>query len=1470
MFSFIRLLKSMFLRIFFFIPNFHRRIRNDKTLCSHDLAKQSRELVDDCLQQFGNNPDHAISMVNDYLDNNDNHCKSLENSTTNSSNSDDDNSKSSSLSTFKTSVSAIKNRRQSMEDRHIIIQNLNKALGLDLPKTYSYYAIFDGHAGIDAASYSTAHLHHYLVESEAFRNGQMEDAFRQAFHKTDELYTKRLREDGIDKLKPSGTTAICALIEDNKNVYLAWAGDSQAVLVRNGCHEEIMLPHKPDMESERIRIQDQGGLVIYMDTWRVNGILSVTRAIGDPEHKSLIIADPSFSTFQIDSSLDFLVLGCDGLFDHLNGQDITSNVFEYLCKNENNDPELVQQGVSAYLAEQAIQEGSSDNITSIVIFFKPFEQLIATGLYPTNQIESNQEESMIINDTNAAAAALPTTNGGHFPYTDFAELPIGINYKLTSNENLSSPTTTIDLDDQNYQSQSNNNTNDIIESSMELPESKEEQPIENNDDVDIDDNNLEHCQDEFDFVRTTTTPTETIILNDNNNQTKSIDIDDNNCLMVDEQQEDQNVDDKKEQEQQQQLKEELSSSSAATIMEKTTLLSDYNNDDNNNSGGVGGGKILSSIINDDDNNGENFDQHFNHHNDDHDEQQPQQQQQEENSKVLIEQSKQKSFMNEFDDNQQQQQQQMDQMDNFFNQSSFNDTNNMNNNPFDLLADQKTSTSSTNRTSINPFENSNANITIMSASPFDDNNDNDGDGDGDGGNIMNMEQSNNDQTEILSISNDPMMDMMMMINQSDSKIVDAALDSSYDNDDNELADDFMFVQPNRSTDESTNFPTATTTITENIPGTMISPMLLMNSQFESGLLYDQQEQQQQPEPETDGSCLIQNEPPVLLENDVDQPSTNDHFESNELKEPQEPVDFKQPEIICDIGTTTASAVEEGECSKSFEIQNDSMLDEKMIDIDLSAGQQQAPVTTTDIDNFVDEMSALTLQNNSEIMNIATNDHQKNGDILINNEMSNLNNEIINDNNLEDSKVVLDDQDQINHVERSVPKFEETNLDDNLVSLPPQSANEIQIPLVEPTTTTVDKKEEEISEKVLSEIQPAITAVAAAVAAASAVAVKSTVPSKATIKTASSTKLPATKPSTTTATKTTLSNTKKTGVTTKLSNSGTKTSLAPKTTNRLTTATAKSSSTTTASNKPTTIAKIGDKKPLTSTISSSRLTTTTNRSTTATNRPTASTTKSSTATALSAKPMRTALTTRTATTTTALKSTSTKPASTTSTTAASSVPKTTRPTTTTAATKTALKPRTAITSSTNVAAKKPMTTSTTGSKVGSIRPATKITTTTTTTNAINKPLASKATNITKKTTPITKSSAVSSTLKKTNNTQNDVKKTVPKIPRTSSTTTASTKSTTTNGVSNGDSGKNMAVPKKRPPPPPTPQQQPPTTLMTTSNYSHKRTSLISPENSLKQELEDAALNEMNANAALEAAAVAAATAAASASEQFNGSN
>ncbi|KAI2804414.1 Protein phosphatase 1E, partial [Blomia tropicalis] len=482
------------------LPNLISPIIGNSALASIDVAKKSREMVDEYIEQLGSNPEQTVEMVQQYMNNE---------SSTSVTNEDGSTTTNPTATTptrsngFVSSISAVKNGRKTMEDRHIIIHDLNKALDLKCTKQYSYYAVFDGHAGVDAASYSTAHLHHNLVETVAFAEGRIEDAFAEAFEITDRLYIKRYKEDGIDQLKPSGTTALCALIEDHKTVYLAWVGDSQAVLVRNGCHEEIMLPHKPDLDSERIRIQELGGLIVYVDTWRVNGVLSVTRAIGDPEFKPYVIAQPSMSKFEIDPSLDFLVLGCDGLFDQLTGQDITSHVFEFLCKNESQfDKQTIIAEVSNYLSNMAIREGSNDNITSIVLFFKPYEQLVATsydendemvmmlGEQQTNgqnqpkEIDVKEGDDEMIPPFSSSTTEpelmaspttiLPTTNGGHFPYTDFSELPIGANINLHSLEAMSAATTTTNP---------TANTGDTIEtmasSNAELchePESKQVQP----------------------------------------------------------------------------------------------------------------------------------------------------------------------------------------------------------------------------------------------------------------------------------------------------------------------------------------------------------------------------------------------------------------------------------------------------------------------------------------------------------------------------------------------------------------------------------------------------------------------------------------------------------------------------------------------------------------------------------------------------------------------------------------------------------------------------------------------------------------------------------------------------------------------------------------------------------------------------------------------------------------------------------
>ena len=50
--------------------------------------------------------------------------------------------------------------------------------------------------------------------------------------------------------------------------------------VRGGMPVKIIDPHKPNRDDERARIEALGGSIIHFGTWRVNGQLAVSRAIG--------------------------------------------------------------------------------------------------------------------------------------------------------------------------------------------------------------------------------------------------------------------------------------------------------------------------------------------------------------------------------------------------------------------------------------------------------------------------------------------------------------------------------------------------------------------------------------------------------------------------------------------------------------------------------------------------------------------------------------------------------------------------------------------------------------------------------------------------------------------------------------------------------------------------------------------------------------------------------------------------------------------------------------------------------------------------------------------------------------------------------------------------------------------------------------------------------------------------------------
>ncbi|XP_025089159.1 protein phosphatase 1E-like isoform X4 [Pomacea canaliculata] len=255
---------------------------------------------------------------------------------------------------------AIKNTRRKMEDRHVILSDLNTFFELQDSPSQSYYAVFDGHGGPEAAMYATSHLHINMVRDRSFRSDP-ELAMRRAYSLTDRMFLEKAERQ---KLR-SGTTGVTVFVRGDR-CYIGWLGDSQVLLVRDGQPVTVMEPHKPEREDEKKRIEELGGSVTYTQgNWRVNGNISVSRAIGDPSHKPFLCSNADTVSFQQTGQEDYMVLGCDGIWDVLKPTEIPQLVHNYLQQEPGN-----HLGVAQHLVAQAKESGSSDNISVVVFFFR--------------------------------------------------------------------------------------------------------------------------------------------------------------------------------------------------------------------------------------------------------------------------------------------------------------------------------------------------------------------------------------------------------------------------------------------------------------------------------------------------------------------------------------------------------------------------------------------------------------------------------------------------------------------------------------------------------------------------------------------------------------------------------------------------------------------------------------------------------------------------------------------------------------------------------------------------------------------------------------------------------------------------------------------------------------------------------------------------------------------------------------------
>lgn len=253
-----------------------------------------------------------------------------------------------------------KGARQTMEDTNFLKFQLGGALNVHA------FGVFDGHRGPEAAEFAAIAMPQLLVSKASTFSPQ--DALSSAFIEIDVAFRRELdgqrqrRKGGGFDWHPGCTAATALLVKDT--LYVANAGDCRTILCRNGKAIPLSMDHTASCSSERERVIKAGGSVSWrVNTWRVgSAAIEVTRSIGDDDLKPYVTAEPEVAVCKLSGDDEFLVLASDGLWETMPNDDVVA-----IIKDTVKEPSMV----SKRLATEAVERGSRDNITVIVVFLKP-------------------------------------------------------------------------------------------------------------------------------------------------------------------------------------------------------------------------------------------------------------------------------------------------------------------------------------------------------------------------------------------------------------------------------------------------------------------------------------------------------------------------------------------------------------------------------------------------------------------------------------------------------------------------------------------------------------------------------------------------------------------------------------------------------------------------------------------------------------------------------------------------------------------------------------------------------------------------------------------------------------------------------------------------------------------------------------------------------------------------------------------
>nr|CAD2177377.1 unnamed protein product [Meloidogyne enterolobii] len=275
---------------------------------------------------------------------------------------------------YSISLCSQKNRKPKMEDRHIVLPSFS-VIDSQFPSSDAFFAVFDGHNGSDCSAYASAHFLECLLDARSSGNSE-ESLLEDAFIRMDTRLTNRCLSENYK----SGTTVSCIYLKERKIAYMAWCGDSSIAVLKERRIETLSIPHKPDNPEERNRIEEAGGMVINVQgVPRLNGVLNLSRSLGDIRAKPMISSKPDLSTYPLsENEVDYMIfLSTDGIWDCLEEEQIFELVRIFVTEHSIKDFYLLAD----FIAAKAKEADSVDNMTLICVCLESLEEIWNTFAY---------------------------------------------------------------------------------------------------------------------------------------------------------------------------------------------------------------------------------------------------------------------------------------------------------------------------------------------------------------------------------------------------------------------------------------------------------------------------------------------------------------------------------------------------------------------------------------------------------------------------------------------------------------------------------------------------------------------------------------------------------------------------------------------------------------------------------------------------------------------------------------------------------------------------------------------------------------------------------------------------------------------------------------------------------------------------------------------------------------------------------